>query len=49
MQEDGMNALELQELKAAWLKAERLEVLEIIRKADSLEAAAEAIIQRLKA
>ncbi len=50
MQEDnGMNACELQELKAALLKVERLEILAIIRDADSLESATEAIEQRLRA
>ena len=50
MQEDkGMNANELKELKAALLKAERLEILAIIRDADSLEAAEEAVKQRLMA
>ena len=47
MQEDnGMNAHELQELKAALLKVERLEVLAILRDAESLEEAIKAIEQR---
>ena len=47
MQEDnGMNAGELQELKAALLKAERLEVLAILRDAESLDEAIKAIEQR---
>lgn len=44
-----MNAQELQELKAAVLKAERLEMLAILQDADSVEAAVEALRQRLKA
>ena len=40
MQEDnGMNASELQEFKAALLKAERLEILMILREAKSLDEA----------
>lgn len=47
MREDnGMNANELQELKAALLKAERLEILAILREADSLDDAIKAIEQR---
>lgn len=47
MREDnGMNASELQELKAALLKAERLEILAILREADSLDDAIKAIEQR---
>lgn len=46
-EEQGMNAIELQELKASLLKAERLEILEIMRNAESLESAAEAIRQRM--
>lgn len=45
----GMNVCELQELKAALLKAERLEILAIIRDAESLNEVATAIEQRLKA
>lgn len=44
-----MNAQELQELKAAVLKVERLEMLAILQDADSVEAAVEALRQRLKA
>ena len=43
---EGMNAYELQELKAAILKAERLEVLEIPRKANDLQEAIAAIEHR---
>ena len=47
MQEDnGMNAIELQELKAALLKAERLESLAILRDAKTLDDAIAAIEQR---
>ena len=52
MQEDnGMNAIELQELKAALLKAallkaERLEILAILRDAKTLDDAIAAIEQR---
>ena len=47
MQEDnGMNAIELQELKAALLKAERLEILTILRDAKTLDEAIAAIEQR---
>ena len=46
-EEQGMNAIELQELKASLLKAERLELLEIMRNTESLESAAEAIRQRM--
>lgn len=49
MADKGMNANELQELKAALLKVERLEVLAILREADSLQEAIAAIEQRLKA
>ena len=45
----GMNAQELQELKAALLKAERMEMLAILRDADDLEEAIAALEQRLKA
>ena len=44
-----MNAQELQELKAALLKVERLEVLAILRDAESLQEAVQALEQRLKA
>lgn len=44
-----MNAQELQELKAALLKAERLEMLAILRDAESLQEAVQALEQRLKA
>lgn len=47
--EKGMNASELQELKEALLKAERLEMLAILRDAESVEDAIKAIEQRLKA
>lgn len=43
---EGMNAIELQEFKASLLKAERLEILEILREAEDLDAAIEAIRQR---
>ncbi len=43
---EGMNAVELQELKASLLKAERLEILEILRKAKNLDDAIKAIEQR---
>ena len=47
MQEDnGINAIELQELKAALLKAERLEILAILRDAKTLDDAIAAIEQR---
>ena len=47
MQEDnGMNAIELQELKAALLKAERLEILTILHDAKTLDEAIAAIEQR---
>lgn len=49
MQGEGMNAQELQELKAALLKAERLEMLAILRDAESLQEAVAALEQRLKA
>lgn len=47
--EKGMNFAELQELKAAILKSERLELLAILRDAETLEEAIAAIEQRLKA
>ena len=43
---EGMNPNELQEFKAALLKAERLEVLDILRKANDLEEALAAIEHR---
>ena len=47
MREDkGMNANELQELKAALLKAERLEVLAILREAEDLDEAIKILEQR---
>lgn len=49
MQDKGMNAQELQELKAALLKAERLEMLAILRDVESLQEAVQALEQRLKA
>lgn len=49
MQDKGMNVQELQELKAALLKAERLEMLAILRDAESLQEAVQALEQRLKA
>ena len=45
-EENGMNELELQTLVNALLKAERLEILEILRSAESLEDAIKAIEQR---
>lgn len=42
----GMTAVELHELKAALLKAERLEILEILRNVCSLAEAIKAIEQR---
>lgn len=42
----GMNASELQELKAALLKAERLEVLAILRDAENLDEAIKILEQR---
>ena len=47
MQEiNGMNVNELQELKAALLKAERLEILMILRDAESLDDAIRILEQR---
>ena len=47
MEEDkGMTRDELKELKAALLKAERLEIMMILREAKSLEEAYELIKQR---
>ena len=43
---DGMNLCELQEYKAAILNAERLEVLEILRRAKDLQEAIAAIEHR---
>ena len=43
---EGMNASELQELKAALLKAERLEVLAILRDAENLGEAIKILEQR---
>ena len=43
---EGMTRDELNELKAAWLKAERLEILMILREAKSLEEAYELIRRR---
>ena len=45
----GMNAAELQEFKAALLKAERYEILEILRNAQTLEDAVTLIEQRIRA
>lgn len=45
----GMNAQELQELKAALLKAERMEMLAILQDAQSVEEAVGALRNRLKA
>ena len=45
----GMNPAELQELKAALLKLERLEILAILREAETLEEAIQLIEQRAKA
>ena len=42
----GMNASELQELKAALLNAERLEILAILQDAETLDEAIKAIEQR---
>ena len=42
----GMNVSELQELKAALLKAERLEVLAILREAEDLDEAIKILEQR---
>ena len=47
--DEGMNAHELQELKAALLKVERLEVLLILRDVKTLEEAISALEQRVKA
>ena len=49
MANKGMNASELQALKDALLKAERLEMPAILREADSLTEAIAALEQRLKA
>ena len=47
--DNGLNAVEVQELKAALLKAERLELLVILYEAQSVEDAINAIKQRIKA
>lgn len=49
MKDKGMNANELQELKAALLKAERMEILDLLRNANSKQEAITALEQRLKA
>jgi len=49
MKKKGMNTLELKELKAALLKAERLDLLVLLMSAKNVEEAVEAIKQRLKA
>lgn len=49
MPSQGLNAQELQELKAALLKAERMEMLAILRDAGDLQEAIAALEQRLKA
>ena len=46
---EGMNATELQEYKSTLLKAERLELLLILRDAETLDDAIKAITQRIKA
>ena len=48
MDKQGMNAQELQELKAALLKAERLEMLAILQDAEGKQEAIAALEQRLK-
>lgn len=45
----GLNVAEVQELKAALLKAERLELLVILYETQSVEDAINAIKQRIKA
>ena len=45
-EENGMTRCELEEFKAALLKAERLEILMILRDAKSLDEAIKAIEQR---
>ena len=45
----GLNASELQELKEALLKSERLELLAIAKDAESLEEVIQALENRLKA
>lgn len=47
--EKGMNTSELQELKQAWIKAERLELLAILRDVKSVDEAIKTLEQRLKA
>ena len=49
MQAMSMNANELQEFKAALVKVERYELLEILRNAESLQDAIAALEQRIKA
>ena len=46
---NGFNAVEVQELKAALLKAERFELLVILYESQSLDEAIQAIKQRIKA
>lgn len=45
----GMNATELQEFKAALLKSERYEILEILRNTETLDDAVTLIEQRIRA
>lgn len=45
----SMNANELQEFKAALIRVERYELLEILRNAESLPEAIAALEQRIKA
>lgn len=47
--DEGMNAQELQVLTAAILKADRLELLEMLRKAENLQEAISNLEQRLQA
>lgn len=47
--QNGLNAVEVQELKEALLKAERLELLVILYETQSVEDAINAIKQRIKA
>lgn len=46
--ENGLNAVEMQELKEALLKADRLETLAILRECATLEEAIKALQQRLR-
>lgn len=46
--ENGLNSVEMQELKAALLKADRLETLAILRECATLEEAIKALQQRLR-